>query len=439
MRVSICAVIVSLGLCGCMSTTTLVLQEQSASAEPVRAAYDATLIDKDIAFWKAKVAHDPTGAIGWSQLAGAYLKRSKESDSMEAAKLAEAASRKSLSLRTEGNVGAANKLVSSLLEQHRFGDALKVANYALTLNAENGTAIQQKISVLIELGRYKEARELARTKAIKLDDPSGWAIEARLAQLDGSASQAEGLLRRGLQTMKMAAGTSRETVAWFHVKLGAHHLLVDAVDQAERDFEGALAVYPRSYKAMIGLQKVAIAQKDWQSAVDWGHKAEAIVTMPESLAMMSEAYEQLGDTAMASEHLGEALAAAGMHDHSGGSARHHHDGTKPHGHPLDRQLTSILADRGLYLDEAVAAARRDLAERGDWEAYENLAWALYRHGRGDEAKGLLAKAPEMPTLSPTSALRLALINGDAVGEQAALKAHSISPILRSWSAASQRG
>lgn len=389
------AFVASLVLSGCMPTPTLAGYGLAEKTKPTRSAYDAKIIDKDIAFWKGKTHIDPQGAIGWSQLAGAYLKRSKESDSMEAARLAEAAARKSLSIRRIGNVGAANKVTSALLEQHRFREALASAEDALAIRSDDSFAIQQKLSVLIELGRYDEAQALFKANPQAMTGPSGLFAQARMYQLKGEQARAEDLLRQACDEVDYSAGIARESVAWFHTKLAAQ--LYDSANlaEAEKEYRIALDLYPRNYKAMIGMQHIAAEKRDWKAVIDWGHQTETLVSMPESLALMGDAFSQIKDRKMAQEHYDEALNAAGLHAKNGTAHHHHGKENVPHGHPLDRQLTVILAEHGWNPKEAVAAAKRDLIERPDAEAKINLAYALAKEGNLQEAKKIVRAIPKV--------------------------------------------
>lgn len=363
---------------------------------PVHAPYDPSLIDKDIAFWKAKTKYDPTGSIGWSMLANAYLKRGSESDSMEAAQSAENAARTSLKFRRAGNVGAANTLVAALLQQHEFTNALAAVDDALAIRPDNVAAIRQKIDVLIELGRYEQAKQLLALHAKDLEDPSGLALRARWSELRGDRSSAIAMLKEANDKMAMNAGASRETLAWFRVKLGTTYLFGGQTDDAERHLKAALETYPRSYKAMIAMQRVAEARKDWKAMADWGHRAEEIVTMPESLAMIGKAYAKLGDKKQAEEHFAEAIAAAGAeplgHTHS-----HSKMEPKVHGHPLDRQLALILAHLSRRPARAVQAAKLDVSQRPDIWAYDALAWAEHNAGNAAAARAAMNKALSLGT------------------------------------------
>src|SRR5882724_2590198 len=102
-----------------MMIRTVPHAEAASPLAPVgHRAYDPDLATKEVAFNEARVKRDPGGAIGWRQLASAYLAAGREKDSSELAKKAEAAAEKSLAVRTPRNASAAVILSEALLEQH---------------------------------------------------------------------------------------------------------------------------------------------------------------------------------------------------------------------------------------------------------------------------------------------------------------------------------
>jgi tetratricopeptide (TPR) repeat protein len=156
------------------------------------------------------------------------------------------------------------------------------------------------------------------------------------------------------------------------------HRLVDTgkLDEGERACKDALAIFPRDYRAMTGLAEVASARRDWQGAVAWGQKAvETSPQNPEAFKILGDAYAELGRTADAEQQyqLLEQLA---------------------HSFPriYDRHWALFCADRGRYLDEALALARKDLELRRDVHAYDTLAWVCFKKGLQEEAEAAMQKA-----------------------------------------------
>src|SRR5688500_16191232 len=91
------------------------------------AASERALREREIAFYERRTARDPESAFDHARLASHYLQRARETAEYQDYRRAEAMARRSLSLRTAHNGGAYLQLAASLLAQHRFVEALEVA------------------------------------------------------------------------------------------------------------------------------------------------------------------------------------------------------------------------------------------------------------------------------------------------------------------------
>ena len=128
---------------------------EDPSGPTTRPQYDAQQNQKTVEFWERREKKDPQGAIARSNLAGAYLARQRETGLIEDAVRAERAARASLEIRPSSNVAALNKLATALLTQHRFPEALLVADQALARDLE---AQRLRADILLEMGDYEAAR-----------------------------------------------------------------------------------------------------------------------------------------------------------------------------------------------------------------------------------------------------------------------------------------
>ena len=177
--------------------------------------------DLDIEFYRARVARDPRSARDFTQLAGLYLQRARETADNEDLVRAEQTARHSLSLRRGRNEEASGVLASSLLGQHRFAEALEVARGLL---AADSTSIAAR-------GARGRDRARARTLRGGRRGSSGcWPVTratwASRRDWPAGRSSAAGPRRRGGCCARRATrrrrrhGMPREQVAWFHLRLG---------------------------------------------------------------------------------------------------------------------------------------------------------------------------------------------------------------------------
>jgi tetratricopeptide (TPR) repeat protein len=387
---------------------------EDPSGPTAHAPYDPNQIQKTVEFWEQREKKDPRGAIARSNLAAAYLARQRESGLIEDAVRAERAARASLAIRPSSNVSALKRLATALLTQHRFPEALDVANRALKFDPE---AQRLRADIFLELGDYSAARQALFAIPKREQDLNLLALRARFAELEGNIARSIELLREASRIADSLPDTPAEAVAWYHTMVG--HRLIDTgkLDDGERSCKQALAVFPRDYRAMTGLAEAAAARRDWQSAIAWGRKAiDTSPQNPEAFKITGDAYAELGRTAESDQQylLLEQLA---------------------HSFPriYDRHWALFCADNGRNLDDALTLARKDLELRQDVHAYDTLAWVSLKKGLRTEASAAMENALSQGTAEAPLLYHAAIIahaGGDhARADQFFARARSVNPIF----------
>jgi tetratricopeptide (TPR) repeat protein len=349
---------------------------KSAESPPAwlaRLPYDARQIQQTVEFWERREKKDPRGAIARRNLAGAYLARARETGRIEDAVQAERAARSSLDILPRSNAVALNKLANALLSQHRFPEALEVADRALVLDPE---AQRLRADILLELGEYEAARKALRQIPHREDDLNLMALRARFAEIEGKVERSIDLLKAASRIADSLPDMPAEAVAWYHTIVGHRQIDTGKLNDGEQACKDALAIFPRDYRAMTGLAEAAALRHDWQSAITWGRKAvETSPQNPEAFKILGDAYDELGRTSDAEQQyqLLEQLA---------------------HSFPriYDRHWVLFCADKGRLLDEALTLARKDLELRRDVHAYDTLAWVCFKRGLQKEAEAAMEKA-----------------------------------------------
>jgi tetratricopeptide (TPR) repeat protein len=345
-------------------------QDQNPPLE--REPYDPQRTRKTVEFWEKRVRNDPRGAVAFRTLAAAYLARQRETGDIEDAVRAEQAARKSLEV-LPGNAGALSRLSRSLLTQHRFPEALEVADRAVKSDPQ---AHRLRADILLELGDYDAARRALKDIPHQEDDLHLMALRVRFLELDGKPDRALDLMREAQHLADQSYGLPHETIAWYHTMIG--HALIDSgkLDEGERACRKALEIFPTDYRAMTGMAEAAAWRGDHEAAITRGREALAACPQnPEILRLLGDAYAELGKADEAERHYRLLKELA-------------------HSFPriYDRHWALFCADTGRDLDEALALARKDLELRQDVHAYDTLAWASYKKGLLREAESAMQEA-----------------------------------------------
>lgn len=330
----------------------------------------------DIDFFEARVASDPQGAIDRVQVAALYLQRARERSDYEDYLRAERSARASLAIRTGRNGGAYAVLASSLLAQHRFGEAREAARSLV--DAEPGVDAYQGLlgEACIEAGDYAGAA--AAFNAISPTGRASLAVApriARWAEIRGDTASARRLFRAALNTVVHTPHIPREQAAWFHLRASDLELRQGRLARAEQALDGGLARSPGDHRLLAAAARLAAVRHDWRRAIALGDSAISVSLDPATLGIISDAYAAMGDSAKALEYFATMEVAVGQQP----GAYH-------------RAWSLFLLDHGRRVPEVLAAAHAEIVGRPDVYGYDLLAWALHKSGLHAEARAAIAAA-----------------------------------------------
>lgn len=360
------------------TTVMLAARTRTPSAPSPRwdVAAERARRDADIAWYTARAARDPSGAMDRLRLAGLYLQRARERGTPADLARAEAEARLSLAHRREHNAEAFRALALALVGQHRFVEAAAFADSLLADDPTSASARSLRGEIALELGRYPLADSIFSGLDRSGSDPAVLARVARWASLRGRAAHARTLLERARDAARTRAGTPAEQIAWYDLRLGELALTVGKMTAASRALHDAAAVVPDDPRILLAQARVALATDRPREALALAEDAMNHGEDPLAFALASDAARRLGQTE-ASERFFRAfevaIAAAPP------SAWH-------------RAWRFALLDRGRQIDTVLAQAREELATRRDVQGWDLYAWALHRAGRDADARVAMREA-----------------------------------------------
>lgn len=378
---------------------------RNVDPQPISLVIQHLRFDSDSLTRQAKNAElavqlDPKGALGNSILSSAYLGISRENDDTNAALRAEHFARRSLALRSLGNIGARNKLIQSLLQQHQFARALHEAETALVVKSFDDSTLRLHAECLIEVGQVAKANAVVSAHPRAFGHASGQAITARLLDLAGRPQNALELMAKATQAVDTVSSMPSDAVAWFHIRNAALLAKYGQHQKAEREYRISLELYPRNYRALGGLSRLAAMDRRWSDVIRWGKASNAIAPMVDIEALVGDAYAMLGDQREAMAHYDAVAAQVGRPSGMTESLHEVSLASAGHGHRLDRQYAVFCADHDRDLDGAYAASLRDIGSRKDIYAFDTLAWVQAKRGNLAEAKRASQRALSLGTQDP---------------------------------------
>ncbi|MGE5729662.1 MAG: tetratricopeptide repeat protein, partial [Gemmatimonas sp.] len=279
------------------------LQSRSAPATATKPGFTpAQLLDSNIAFYEGVARRDPSGGMALGQLALFYMRRARATGDYQDVLRSEAAARRSLEHRDAHNTRARQALAASLLSEHRFGDALGIAQDLSDRDASNAAFRASLGEIQMELGHYRDARATFASVAGNASDLSVAPRLARWAELEGHPDESYRLLNASLLAIIDRKDVPDEQKAWFWLRIGDLQFRRGRLDEAASDYRRGLAAHTDDYRLLSAMAKLEGARHRWHDAIDYGDRSVAVSFDPATLGVMSDAYAALGDSAKANEH-----------------------------------------------------------------------------------------------------------------------------------------
>jgi tetratricopeptide (TPR) repeat protein len=274
--------------------------------------------NKSIALYNLRLQADPRGAGDRANLAALYLQRSRETGDFGDVLKAEELARASLAARTRGNAKGFRQLAASLLAQHRFTEALKIARELVRIWPEDPAHRALLGELQMEVGDYAAAEVTFGTIQQYTDNLAVAPRLARWAELHGRPDQARVIFTAALRQAQFRTDFTAEQVAWYYLRLGDVELRAGDVDAARSAFRSGLVIAPGDYRLLSAMARLELARGRYKQAVELGEQATATVLDPATLGTVSEAYALLGDRERAEEYAGAMKVAvqgqaAGFH------------------------------------------------------------------------------------------------------------------------------
>jgi tetratricopeptide (TPR) repeat protein len=369
-------------------------------------------IVEPLASLEEQVKKNPGDNAAWNRIADAHLRLLSSTGQLSHLSLASEAVEKSLKIANPAFNKAALALRTRVeLSSHHFAEARRSAEQLRELMQDGTYALQLLGDALFNLGDYAEAE--AAWNKVPLAG-SELAMEPRLSQLDwihGNTAGARRRLEDALHGAEKFASQFPDIPAWCHVQIGELAFRSGDWETAESHYQAALLRQQDYYSGLDHLAELRGAQGKLEEASALYLRLIGRVNRPEFLQALGDLYLFVGKKDEAKVWHERALAG-------------YLDSVKRGESLYDHHLAGLYSDSLDQPEAAVQSARRDLALRHSIQAYDALAWALFKAGKKEEALELTGKALATGVLDAHILYHAGIIRmgcGDIPGGTAALQ------------------
>jgi tetratricopeptide (TPR) repeat protein len=319
-----------------------------------------------IAKLQRRLGSVPEDWSSWAQLGLAYVQQARATADPTWYPKADAALRRSLSLRAEDNFEAMTGMGALAAGRHDFAGALRWGERARAANPWNSSVYGVIGDALVELGRYPEGfRALQRMVDLR-PDLSSYARASYAWELQGRTEHAIDAMRLALE-----AAASPADAAWASYYLGELYWNTGKLQQAEASYRQGTLHDPSFVPNREGLAKVAAAGGRTREAVAGYQWAIARYPLPQYVIELGDLYAADGQRELARQQYDLLRAEERLFAANGVN--------------VDLELALFDADHRTSPDAGVRAARAEWSRRHSVNVADALAWALHAAGNDREA------------------------------------------------------
>jgi tetratricopeptide (TPR) repeat protein len=343
--------------------------------------------DKLIQTLQDHVKEAPGDYAGYDGLGSAFFQKARETGDIAYYDLAEQTLEKALALAPQ-DFRATDPLVhmaSVYMGEHRFSDALALAQKAIGTGSGNLAAFAIEGDAYTDMGDYEEAATAYNSLQVlgrTISSPLTLAYmsdsrTAYLCYLHGDSAEAIRLMKSAVAAA-LQTNVPRENLAWLYFEIGERYFQTGDLENADLSYQSGITADPNHYRSLAGLAKVRAAQGKIEESIQLYQRSIAIIPFPVYVAELGDLYKKVG-------RLNEAQLQYDLVEYIGHLS-------KLNQVLANRELALFYADQEIKLPEALELARKELEIRRDIYTWDTLAWVLYKNGRIQEAAAAIDKA-----------------------------------------------
>ncbi len=369
--------------------------------------------DAALSFLENRVRSDPDDFVAQNQLAARYLDLLRSTgDDAYLAKARRAAEASVASGVPELNNAGLAALARVQLASHQFALACNTARELRRLAPRKSVSFGILGDALLELGDYDEAAaafdQLAKVEPGSIDSETRL---ARLALVRGQLDRARQHFSNALRSTKDLTLPMPQVLAWCCVQLGQLYFNRGDWENANKQYQAALAAVPDYWSALEHLAELRAAQQKYLEAITLYEKVIGRIARPELCQALGDLYIFMGKSSEAKTWHDRAATIYLKAAEQGEALYYHH-------------LAGFYSDSVEKPDDALKWARLDLKNRHSIFVHDAMAWALYRDGQFVEAADEMKKALALGTKDSHlffHASMIATANGDVAEGKAFLR------------------
>lgn len=342
--------------------------------------------------WNSKIKPDSIQLMSFGIVAGEYNDFFQKTGDIQYLKKAEQALEKAVDIAAIGRAGYYRALARNYISQHRFKDALRMANAARKRGSDITDSQRLLFDIQMELGNYKDAEKyLDSTKNM-----SDFGYLIRLAKWNDYKGDLDTTIRFMEKAMMEAEKTnSNELKLWSYTNLADYYGHAGKVKDSYRYYLKALKLDPGNAYAKKGIAWIVFSyEKNPEEALRILDSVTKNYKSPDYYLVKAEIAEFMGNDIESLSNLDLYFKMVQNSDY---------------GDMYNAYNVNLYIDKTQQYKKAIQLSKKEVANRPTPESYSLLAYSYLKNGETEKARNIVELHIEGKTFEPNILYRNAEI------------------------------
>jgi tetratricopeptide (TPR) repeat protein len=340
-----------------------------------KADYDRYLVanqtettSKYFNLWNSKIRQDSMQLTSFGIVGGEYNRYFQQTGAVEFLKKAEKSLEKAVEIAAIGKPGYYRALARNYISQHRFREALQLADAAAAIGGDKTENHSLYFDVQMELGNYKTAERYLDS----LKNMTDFGYMIRVAKWNDY----KGDLDTTINFMEMArakaeSSKNKDLMLWSYTNLGDYYGHAGRIQDSYNEFLKALAIDENNAYAKKGIAWIVFSNdKNPEEAIRILDSVTKTYDAPDYFLLKAEIADYMGDDLIRTKNLDHYFTKVKNSDY---------------GDMYNAYNLSLYINETQQYDKALAMAEKEVVNRPTPESYSWLGYSYLKNGDAEKA------------------------------------------------------
>tara|TARA_R110000765_G_scaffold69293_3_gene134329 strand:+ start:900 stop:2177 length:1278 start_codon:yes stop_codon:yes gene_type:complete len=337
--------------------------------------YDKYLVSKEVEtsskyfeLWNSKIRPDSMQLTSFGVVGGEYNRYFQQTGNIGFLKKAEKSLKKAVDIANIGKPGYYRALARNYISQHRFREALKLADSSATIGGDKSETQSLYFDVHMELGTY----QLAEKYLDSLKNMSDFGYMIRLAKWNdykGDLDTTINFMERA--RAKAESAKNRELMLWSYTNLGDYYGHAGRIQDSYNQYLKALEIDADNAYAKKGIAWIVFSNdKNAVEAIRILDSVTKTYNAPDYFLLKAEIADYMGDDLLRTKNLDQYFARVN---------------NEMYGDMYNAYNLGLYIDETKQFDKAILLAQTEVNNRPTPESYSWLGYSYLKNGELNKA------------------------------------------------------